>query len=385
MPGSSPRVRGRLRRSCRCRGVAGLIPAGAGQTAGSSPRWRASGAHPRGCGADLLGGSRSLRLWGSSPRVRGRHLKREILVGAFGLIPAGAGQTPPAKPSRSWPRAHPRGCGADTGQRLWAQFTQGSSPRVRGRRRRVGRCRRRRGLIPAGAGQTGSAGVRLTPRRAHPRGCGADHRPSPGADLQQGSSPRVRGRRRFPAATCRWCGLIPAGAGQTSSPHPPAHSRRAHPRGCGADLLGGSRSLRLWGSSPRVRGRRACEVGDRRGHGLIPAGAGQTGDSEQFDWKARAHPRGCGADSARFSALSPPWGSSPRVRGRPSTSSTVISTAGLIPAGAGQTCRTVRRWPRIGAHPRGCGADYSGVADCICAPGSSPRVRGRHRKEKHCD
>ena len=50
---------------------------------------------------------------------------------------------------------------------------------------------------------------------------------------------------------------------------------------------------------------------------------------------------------------------------------------GLIPAGAGQTCRTVRRWPRIGAHPRGCGADYSGVADCICAPGSSPRVRGR--------
>ena len=134
MPGSSPRVRGRRRTSpCEYR-AGGLIPAGAGQTLVAHSRARRSRAHPRGCGADAfcrerdaccpgssprvrgrlrfigvrfkgvrahprgcgadIRGRLSMRLQsGSSPRVRGRRQLRSKDVALEGLIPAGAGQT----------------------------------------------------------------------------------------------------------------------------------------------------------------------------------------------------------------------------------------------------------------------------------------------------
>ena len=177
-----------------------------------------------------------------------------------------------------------------------APFRRGSSPRVRGRRgpRPLHGAGAR--LIPAGAGQTCRVLPPRRPGRAHPRGCGADvlARVAPAGEL--GSSPRVRGRLGRDLEDDELAGLIPAGAGQTSSVRRSASPATAHPRGCGADLPGGNRARGCGGSSPRVRGRRR-----RTSHGdklrrLIPAGAGQT------------HPD----DAVTFRAP----GSSPRVRGR---------------------------------------------------------------------
>ena len=173
---------------------------------------------------------------GSSPRVRGRRRDLAVEHHLHGLIPAGAGQTTGLSRSTPAPRAHPRGCGADTTSRPGVQPNGGSSPRVRGRRAAHGEDQERLRLIPAGAGQTLSRDAAPNTSQAHPRGCGADFERQDDAIEAVGSSPRVRGRH----------------PGQSV----PATPGWAHPRGCGADLSSYSGIPSSWGSSPRVRGRR---------------------------------------------------------------------------------------------------------------------------------
>ena len=155
MPGSSPRVRGRLVDNCPHQCPVGLIPAGAGQTSRHSRRHHRRRAHPRGCGADFRRAISHPAALGSSPRVRGRRLPVAEHVVHLGLIPAGAGQTPHTALWQTPWGAHPRRCGADWQARKTGGVVEGSSPRVRGRP-----CRRSCRVVST--------------VRAHPRGCGAD-------------------------------------------------------------------------------------------------------------------------------------------------------------------------------------------------------------------
>ena len=91
----------------------GLIPAGAGQTGVVAAQGSASGAHPRRCGADGQWISCIVVGKGSSPQVRGRHLRGVTLETHVGLIPAGAGQTGIICSRPTPAEAHPRRCGAD--------------------------------------------------------------------------------------------------------------------------------------------------------------------------------------------------------------------------------------------------------------------------------
>ena len=173
------------------------------------------------------------------------------------------------------------------------------------------------GLIPAGAGQTCPTRSVRSPIRAHPRGCGADSVPADYYAQVMGSSPRVRGRRRCSRRRALGTGLIPAGAGQTGLHRAFRRCSGAHPRGCGADFDRGGLARGIGGSSPRVRGRRSSA-------------------STLSAW-AWAHPRGCGADVAVAEPVQATEGSSPRVRGRPADDPVRLGGDGLIPAGAGQT------------------------------------------------
>ena len=152
--GSSPQVRGRQFRDGFVLPAAGLIPAGAGQTA-ASPY--------------LFG-----QVVGSSPQVRGRLRHEPYRAAASRLIPAGAGQTLAGAISGIGVTAHPRRCGADARTDLGRNCALGSSPQVRGRQGDELGHASAGGLIPAGAGQTdlvlGHGGF----VGAHPRRCGAD-------------------------------------------------------------------------------------------------------------------------------------------------------------------------------------------------------------------
>ena len=91
---------------------------------------------------------------GSSPRVRGSpvpHICEDLLDG---IIPAGAGLTSVHPGTVTCSGDHPRGCGAHSAVMIEILTCQGSSPRVRGSRRRWSLMARDHGIIPAGAGLT---------------------------------------------------------------------------------------------------------------------------------------------------------------------------------------------------------------------------------------
>ena len=69
------------------------------------------GAHPRACGENFWGLFRSGCVWGSSPRVRGKHTFNFCHKPHTRLIPARAGKTKSALPFGAPLAAHPRACG----------------------------------------------------------------------------------------------------------------------------------------------------------------------------------------------------------------------------------------------------------------------------------
>ena len=172
----------------------------------------------------------------------------------------------------------------------------GSSPRVRGKRNRTRLPPSRRGLIPACAGKHQCERSRL-----------------------------IRFR------------LIPACAGKTRTQPMNIEEIRAHPRVCGENYTENAPVRSSAGSSPRVRGKRECSSLGRIRCGLIPACAGKTGRRRFKQGCGAAHPRVCGENSRAAFFMSPPWGSSPRVRGKLRQIRCPILRHGLIPACAGKT------------------------------------------------
>ena len=304
--GSSPQVRGRPYRAGQSTTVPGLIPAGAGQTVAVNGADRVAGAHPRRCGADAHSALNDQEPPGSSPQVRGRRGDWVISERRTGLIPAGAGQTRNGAQSTSRFWAHPRRCGADQCAQKQILDGMGSSPQVRGRRQPGSEASPFSGLIPAGAGQTRTRHGERRRGRAHPRRCGAD-RTAPGrTPVPHGSSPQVRGRLHVERHVGARRGLIPAGAGQTPDNFTSGYGQRAHPRRCGADDWALPHDTVFPGSSPQVRGRPAAVHPSQPAPGLIPAGAGQTTQTVRPPHLARAHPRRCGADPWRPATLHRP-------------------------------------------------------------------------------
>ena len=158
--GSSPRMRGKPRSGVRPgRGIR-IIPAHAGQTltneAGSTRRPD----HPRACGANSAISANHVPLFGSSPRMRGKHLNEPLHVTNVRIIPAHAGQTPDELVWLTLPTDHPRACGANPVLSFIIPSVIGLSPRMRGKPAfRVDVAAGGR-IIPAHAGQT-----RSCPRR----------------------------------------------------------------------------------------------------------------------------------------------------------------------------------------------------------------------------
>ena len=132
--------------------------------------------------------------------------------------------------------------------------------------------------------------------RAHPRACGENYKNLTLVELEEGSSPRVRGKRP----------------------------------GVGDPAPGG-------GSSPRVRGKPIGSTGQRSLDGLIPACAGKTRCCVRGVGVPPAHPRACGENMGRMVYQLAAAGSSPRVRGKPDPPRQQRGRVRLIPARAGKT------------------------------------------------
>ena len=192
--------------------------------------------------------------------------------------------------------AHPRACGENSFTSDCSACVIGSSPRMRGKHRCDKLVGFVRGLIPAHAGKT------LPPPQ--------------GRQSQVGSSPRMRGKRAYPLSGEAWLRLIPAHAGKSPGQPGAVRAGRAHPRACGENIYGPGVWPMPVGSSPRMRGKLAVEIGLRRAEGLIPAHAGKTDPQGESQDQARAHPRACGENDPANWWRFHPAGSSPRMRGK---------------------------------------------------------------------
>ena len=212
------------------------------------------------------------------------------------IIPASAGQTTAERLAELERTDHPRECGANHVHGAYGEVDDGSSPRVRGKLPVTANhsgCER---IIPASAGQTHQSLCRDAEGTDHPRECGANHLKFLNVPGELGSSPRVRGKHDSAAFYIGGDRIIPASAGQTALQREPVAIVR--------------------GSSPRVRGKRAESVGNRVASRIIPASAGQTCAPETVVTARSDHPRECGANVPDLFFYRDQVGSSPRVRGK---------------------------------------------------------------------
>ena len=423
--GSSPRVRGTQPPEAPRRRSARFIPACAGNTERSRRRPRSPPVHPRVCGEHRLNRPSGCVKSGSSPRVRGTRTDGHGGTGRVRFIPACAGNTLEGVFGKHFLPVHPRVCGEHQVFRSSLQASAGSSPRVRGTQDRHHDDRGTGRFIPACAGNTWSSRPETRYGSVHPRVCGEHLMRCQRSTPLNGSSPRVRGTRRRGVSGRAAARFIPACAGNTtdatvskleddgSSPRvrgTPARRRRfqlvrrfipacagntrrrrreapglsVHPRVCGEHLNCAFHTSTVCGSSPRVRGTRALLAQGFSRHRFIPACAGNTWGGRAGPSRFPVHPRVCGEHQLSIIAAVGVPGSSPRVRGTPRRSKAHADVVRFIPACAGNTLRAAHRADIRPVHPRVCGEHEVRYYPKRGGAGSSPRVRGtRTRRADH--
>ena len=253
--GSSPRGRGKPRSYSGEDRPAGLIPAWAGKTVPPTLIRLDARAHPRVGGENAAHALAEIYARGSSPRGRGKQWGIGGGLVLSRLIPAWAGKTwstpPPAHPTR----AHPRVGGENFSMLSTSSHPLGSSPRGRGKHLLVGGALAVGGLIPAWAGKTWPLPSQSGTRRAHPRVGGENMAPAQSIRDTPGSSPRGRGKPRRVSALAGDDRLIPAWAGKTRGGRAERPHHQAHPRVGGENAAASGTLAGHDGSSPRGRGK----------------------------------------------------------------------------------------------------------------------------------
>ncbi len=175
---------------------------------------------------------------------------------------------------------------------------------------------------------------------------------------------------------CMYVGIIPAYAGNTHYGHHHTVFIGDHPRVCGEHNGGNVFQNGCEGSSPRMRGTPSSANVCNAISGIIPAYAGNTrrcATPPPITWD---HPRVCGEHSGRAKVGMWRAGSSPRMRGTRLIKNTSSRPAGIIPAYAGNTAETVSEYGLVGDHPRVCGEHAEIIGETRAVKGSSPRMRG---------
>ena len=231
---------------------------------------------------------------GLSPRVRGNPVLVPLDQQHPGSIPACAGEPQVGDLGVEAGKVYPRVCGGTWLAAVSIVTVGGLSPRVRGNRVDFRRGGRRRGSIPACAGEPWP-GCELRPeRKVYPRVCGGTWHSIDPLQAAKGLSPRVRGNLSLHGIVHHLLRSIPACAGEPTGPPSISYLPAVYPRVCGgtASLLVSNQST--VGLSPRVRGnpKGACGTSVRKGS--IPACAGEPVATRIGRAPRRVYPRVCG-------------------------------------------------------------------------------------------
>ena len=170
-----------------------------------------------------------------------------------------------------------------------------------------------------------------------------------------GSPPRVRGKRESPRADGGQVRITPACAGKTRCSRRPHLRLPDHPRVCGENLTEAEREAGFRGSPPRVRGKLCRGLCSLRHCRITPACAGKTYANDFVRFARADHPRVCGENQKWTTKGTLQDGSPPRVRGKPNIGIFCHSSRRITPACAGKTSRFHLTDCSSSDHPRVCG------------------------------
>ena len=217
-------------------------------------------------------------------------------------------------------------------------------------------------LIPARAGniEGGDAATEQPP--AHPRSHGEHSSPKPHAIDTLGSPPLSQGTFVHVLHLIVPLRLIPAHAGNIQAAHPGTSPWSAHPRSRGEHLAVLGFPPCGYGSSPLARGTCIEQLNRVISSRLIPARAGNMCRSSSRSSGCSAHPRSRGEHTYEGTDSVGRPGSSPLARGTSRDGWGLFPHVRLIPARAGNiSCRWTpeRRSP---AHPRSRGEHLLAVS-----------------------
>ena len=162
--------------------------------------------------------SRKISARGLSPHMRGKRQNTEARGSPRGSIPAHAGETSASMVMASRSRVYPRTCGGNYGFNPVNNEGLGLSPHMRGKPTVTFSAPTSGGSIPAHAGETKRENHAGTFHGVYPRTCGGNPSPRPGNSCQRGLSPHMGGKRHHPFTGLRKRGSIPAHAGETLPP-----------------------------------------------------------------------------------------------------------------------------------------------------------------------
>ena len=167
-----------------------------------------------------------------------------------------------------------------------------------------------------------------------------------------GLSPQARGNRRRRNRGDEMKGSIPAGAGESRRERRISQNNMVYPRRRGGIAVTRPCCQQILGLSPQARGNHNCVIVVAQCSGSIPAGAGESCPCCRNAGLRWVYPRRRGGI---ITFLHSEWnnqGLSPQARGNRRRRWLCCSSRGSIPAGAGESKQTDRALLRVGVYPR---------------------------------
>ncbi len=133
----------------------------------------------------------------------------------------------------------------------------------------------------------------------------------------------------------------------------------------------------IFGSSPRVWGKRHRCPPRARGFRVIPTRVGKASLSSASPFRWPGHPHACGESLGGGGSISFTDGSSPRVWGKLPRRQARGRIARVIPTRVGKAFWSSAVKPVMSGHPHACGESGRRRLSSILEIGSSPRVWGK--------
>ena len=290
--------------------------------------------HPHACGENDASKARTIYDQGSSPRVWGKPIRKAIQTMDRRFIPTRVGKTRCRRTRKRLGSVHPHACGENA--RWCAALLPGigSSPRVWGKQFHHFKWRHMVRFIPTRVGKTRTSARHYRHLAVHPHACGENSRTRTLHHLLSGSSPRVWGKRdpQYLQSDCER--FIPTRVGKTLVPILPAQVSRFIPTRVGKTPI-------------RVD---AC-----KNLRFIPTRVGKTLSFCLLSFCPPVHPHACGENATNLSILISIFGSSPRVWGKRAKRPVPLLRSRFIPTRVGKTWQIGARMEKFEVHPHACG------------------------------